>query len=173
MGVLFFRSLGKALYADDNGRRIVDPDLEADRMAGLTHHDRRSGTVYILRSLRRDPALREYRDLVKIGYTEGSVEDRIRNAEKDPAFLEGPVEVVESFSCYNLDPRKFEGLVHAFLSERRLSVRLTSRNGKTVQPREWFTVSAEDAVKVAEAIVGGTIAQYRLDSVSGRVLERK
>ncbi|MGM0553268.1 MAG: GIY-YIG nuclease family protein [Pseudomonadota bacterium] len=165
-------SLGKALYADDNGRRIVDPDLEADRMAGVSHHDHRSGTVYVLRSLSRHPALREYRDLVKIGYTEGPVEDRIRNAENDPAFLEGPVEVVESFACYNLDPRKFEGLVHAFLAERRLSIQLKSHSGRTVRPREWFAVSAEDAIRVAEAIVDGTIAQYRLDPVSGRVLSR-
>ncbi|WP_042806051.1 GIY-YIG nuclease family protein [Thioalkalivibrio sp. ALE19] len=166
-------SLGRALYGDENGRRIVDPDLEADRMSGLTHHDRRSGTVYILRSRSRHPALREYRDLVKIGYTEGSVEDRIRNAENDPAFLEGPVEVFESFACYNLDPRKFEGLVHGFLAERRLSIRMKSKSGKTVHPREWFAVSPEDAVRVAEAIVDGTIAQYRLDSVSGRVLGRQ
>jgi len=84
-------SLGKALYAEKNGRLVLDPDLESDRMAGLSHHDRRSGTIYVLRSRSRHHALHEYRDLVKIGYTEGEMEDRIRYAEYDPAFLEGPV----------------------------------------------------------------------------------
>ncbi len=166
-------SLGKALYADENGRRVLDPDLEADRMAGLSHHDHRSGTIYILRSRSAHPALREYRDLVKIGYTEGEVADRIANAENDPAFLEGPVEVVESFACYNLDPRKFEGLVHGFLADRRLSIALQSRKGKVFHPREWFAVAPESAIQVVEAIVNGTITKYRLDKISGRVVPKK
>ena len=165
-------SLGKALYADKNGRRVLDPDLESDRMAGLSHHDRRSGTIYILRSRSRHPALHEYRDLVKIGYTEGEVEDRTRYAEHDPAFLEGPVEVVESFACYNLNPRKFEGLVHAFLADRRLRIQLQGKRGQIIRPREWFAVPPATAIQVVENIVNGTITQYRLDAVSGRVVKK-
>ncbi|WP_019025375.1 MULTISPECIES: GIY-YIG nuclease family protein [unclassified Thioalkalivibrio] len=166
-------SLGKALYADENGRRIIDPDLEADRMAGVSHHDHRSGTIYILRSRSPHPSLKEHRDLVKIGYTEGEVADRIRNAENDPAFLEGPVEVVESFACYNLDPRKFEGLVHGFLADRRLDIQLRSKKGRVFRPREWFSVSPQTAVQVVEAIVDGSITRYRLDPISGRFLARE
>ena len=168
---LLRKSLAKAL-AYKKGRRILDPEIDWNREHGISHHDRRSGIIYILRSLNRRPELREYQHLVKIGYTEGTLDERIRDAEQDPTFLEAPVEVAESFTCYNLDPRKFEQLVHGFLASRRLHLEIRGRNGKLVRPREWFAISPESAVQVVKSVVEGTIHQYRLDGVSGRVVKK-
>ncbi|ADC73191.1 hypothetical protein TK90_2705 (plasmid) [Thioalkalivibrio sp. K90mix] len=49
---------------------------------------------------------------------------------------------------------------------------LGSGTGRIVHPRERFDVAPEDAIRVAEAIVDGTIAKYRLGPISGRVLTR-
>lgn len=47
-----------------------------------------------------------------------------------------------------------------------------SKTGKTYFPKEWFTVDWETAVAVCEHIIQGTITQYRMDNVSGKIVER-
>ena len=63
---LLLRSLARALYKDETGRRILRRDSTFDSMQGITHHDKRTGLIYILRSQSQDPALRGIRNLYKI-----------------------------------------------------------------------------------------------------------
>ncbi|MCE9666131.1 GIY-YIG nuclease family protein [Halomonas sp. M5N1S17] len=170
---LLLRSLARALYKDETGRRILRPDSTFDSMQGITHHDKRTGVIYILRSLSQDPALRSIRNLHKIGYTEKELEKRITGAERQQTYLEAPVQVVASFDCYNLDPRRFERLVHAMLHHQRVNVLLHSRDGGNYRPREWFDVELEAAREIVKRIVDGTIAQYRMDNTTGRLIKKK
>ena len=170
---LLLRSLERALRKDPHGRRIfLDPDRALERMQGITHHDHRRGVIYILRSLRDDTALASVGDLFKIGYTEESVEQRIARAKKSPTYLEAPVELVATYNCYNANPYTIERLIHAILQPLQLNVMLWDRDGKRYRPREWFAVPLSTAKAVVERIADGTIAHYRLDTVSGKLVEK-
>jgi hypothetical protein len=170
---LLLRSLARALYKDETGRRILRRDSTFDLMQGITHHDKRTGLIYILRSLSQDPALRGIRNLYKIGYTEKSLDQRIAGAERQQTYLEAPVQVATTFECYNLDPRRFERLVHAMLHHQRVNVLLHSRDGSTYRPREWFDVELDAAREIVKRIVDGTIAQYRMDNTTGRLVRKR
>ncbi|WP_445012029.1 GIY-YIG nuclease family protein [Vreelandella stevensii] len=169
---LLLRSLARALYKDATGRRILRPNSTFDSMQGITHHDKRTGVIYILRSLSREPALAGIRNLHKIGYSEKALEKRLAGAERQQTYLEAPVQIVTSFECYNLDPRRFERLVHAMLHQQRVNVLLHSRDGGTYRPREWFDVELGAAREIVLRIVDGTIVQYRMDNTTGRLLKK-
>lgn len=171
------RSLGRALYMDETGKRIlIDRDdalAEAFQDIRLTHRDRRTGLIYIVKTLSQNPALKQFPHLYKIGYTEQTLDERIRNAERDIAFLEGPVQKVTEFECFNMNPQRFESLVHAFLAVQRLNVDLIGKDGKHYRPREWFAVSLEVAREVINRIIDGSITQYRMDNTTGKIVKKR
>jgi hypothetical protein len=72
---LLLRSLQRALYKDEAGRRITEPiagPLFADKNED---GDQASGTIYVLRSKSDHPTVAAHRDILhKIGVTSGSVE---------------------------------------------------------------------------------------------------
>ncbi|MNC40690.1 hypothetical protein D3C75_894150 [compost metagenome] len=170
------RSLGRALYMEEAGRRILrdrdDTLAESFQDIRLTHRDRRTGVIYIVKSLSNKPALTQFPHLYKIGYTELTVDQRIHNAERDIAFLEAPVQKVTEFECYNMNPQRFESLVHGFLAVQRLNVDLVGKDGKYYRPREWFAVSLEVARDVINRIIDGTITQYRMDNTTGKMVKK-
>lgn len=167
------RSLARALYKDPNGRRIV-PDAEAvtRKLQGLSHKDKATGCIYILASETKAPALVNLKlqgRLVKIGYSSQAVEERVKNAENDPTYLEAPVKILASLDCYNLNPQKVEHLIHAFLAKQRLNMTLISSKGVAYKPTEWFMIDRDTAIAVAEHIVAGDIMNYRMDNTTGRI----
>lgn len=170
------RSLGRALYMDETGKRILrdrDEELETSfQNLQLTHRDRRTGIIYIVKTLSHNPALKQFPHLYKIGYTELTVDKRILPAERDIAFLEAPVQKVAEFECFNMNPQKFEALVHGFLAAQRLDVDLVGKNGKIYRPREWFSVSLDVAREVIHRIIDGTIVQYRMDNTTGKIIKK-
>lgn len=170
------RSLGRALYMDETGRRVLrdrdDALAEAFQDIRLTHRDRRTGVIYIVKSMSNNPALAQFPHLYKIGYTELTVDERIRNAERDIAFLESPVQKVTEFECYNMNPQRFEALVHGFLAVQRLNVDLVGKDGNYYRPREWFAVSLEVARDVINRIIDGTITQFRMDNTTGKIVKK-
>lgn len=170
------RSLGRALYMDETGRRILQDRDEALAQAfqdiRVTHRDRRTGCIYIVKTLSQNPVLKQFPHLYKIGYTEQTVDERIRNAERDIAFLESPVQKVTDFECFNMNPQRFEALVHAFLAAQRLNVDLIGKDGKHYRPREWFAVSLEVAREVINRIIDGSITQYRMDNTTGMIVKK-
>ena len=166
-------SLAKALYNDENGRRVLpDPEKFAERFSGITHKDKATGCIYILASETKAPELAEFKRqgrLVKIGYSSQSVEERIKGAEEDPTYLEAPVRILASLDCYNLNPQKVEHLIHAFLSKQRINMTLISSKGKPYHPTEWFAVDRDTAITVAQHIVQGDIMKYRMDNTTGKI----
>lgn len=166
---MLYQSLTHGLVRDKEGRKVQTtgqsllPSLETVP----------SGIVYILKTLSTDPALVPYRqNLYKIGFTETSVEERIKNAEMDSTFLEAPVQIVAINQCFNLNAQKLEALVHGFFAPRRLNVKLKSYSGQIYTPKEWFNVPLESALAVIQFIVDGSISQYRLDNTTGKVLPK-
>lgn len=168
---LLMLSLAAALYKDDNGRRVLQNNFVED-FNNISHRDQRVGTVYILRSLSERGEIQSVRNLYKIGYTEHSVETRIAQAARDKTFLEAPVKIVTTFDCYNLDPHRFERLIHAMLAHQRLNVTLRSAAGEKYQPREWFTVELDTAREVVRRIIDGSIVSYRINQTTGRIVSK-
>ena len=74
-----------------------------------------TGYIYVLRSLSENPAIRNQRDLYKIGFSTNRVEERIANAERKPTYLMAPVEIVASYKIVNLHTQKLEHLIHTVL----------------------------------------------------------
>ncbi|MBU3845003.1 MAG: GIY-YIG nuclease family protein [Candidatus Anaerobiospirillum pullicola] len=135
---------------------------------------RATGYLYILQTLSTSPELTQFlqhSELVKIGFCTTPVIERIRNAEHSSTYLYAPVRLVRVYKCFGLDPHTFEMLMHKLLNEHRFNVTLTDSSGKKYRPEEWFTVSPLTACEIADHILDGTIAQYRVDSIRGKLVK--
>lgn len=166
---MLFQSLTHGLVRDDHGCKVTREGalLEPDGNPVPT------GLVYVLATKSSDSVLAPYKaNLYKVGFTEGSVEDRIKHAEKDRTFLEAPVRVVMTTECYNIDAHKLETLVHGFLGYQRLNITLKGHDGQSYKPREWFNVPLATVVEVIKYILDGTISQYRMDKTTGKITRK-
>lgn len=170
---LLLRSLAAALYKDEHSRRLLASAADVEnKLNNITHKDKRSGVVYIVKTLSENPTLQNVPNLYKIGYTELTVEERTKNAARDIAFLEAPVKIVASIECFNLNPQKFESLIHAFLAGQRLMIELVGKDGRKYRPQEWFSVPLGSAREVIRRIIDGTIIQYRIDNTTGKIIKK-
>ena len=120
-----------------------------------------------------NPTLKAIPNLVKIGYTEHTVEKRTKNAVRDTAFLEAPVKILAVMDCYNLNPNKFESLIHGFLYAQRLKVTLTGKDGKAYHPQEWFSVPLDIVREVIKRIIDGSIVNYRMDNTTTALVKKR
>ena len=170
---MLMRSLAASLYKDENGRRVMQgADSVTDVLLSVTHKDKPLGYLYVLRSLGNKAELAKFDHLYKIGFTTTTVEERIKNATRDTAFLEAPVETVTFFECREVNPHMLERLVHTFLEAQRLTLMLVGRDGKPYLPNEWFNVSLDTIRSVVARISDGTINQYRMDNTTGEIVRK-
>ena len=169
---LLLRSLQRALYKDEAGRRITDPDA-GPLFGGVAEDgDVETGTVYVLRSKSDHPFVAEHREVIhKIGITGGSVKARIANAARDPTFLLADVEVVATYRVYNLNRTRLENILHRVFARARLDLTLTDRFGGKVQPREWFLAPEHVIGEAVERICDGSIADYVYDPHTATLLQ--
>jgi hypothetical protein len=169
---LLIRSLQNALYKDEAGRRVTEPNAGPLFGDHADHEDVATGTVYVLRSKSELPEIASRRDLIhKIGVTGGEVPRRIANAKQDPTYLLADVEVVTTYRLYNINRTKLENLLHRVLEPARLDITLTDRFGMPVSPREWFLVPLFVIDDVIERIKDGTIARCVYSPSEGRLAE--
>ena len=166
---LLRRSLERALYKKErNGRRLTAPDLGPLFAGTMEPDDIPSGTIYVLRSLSPQAEVAAIRDIFhKIGVTGGSVEERIRNAEKDPTYLLAPVEVVATWKLANIRRHRFENTLHRVLASARPKTTLPDRFGNPVQPREWFLVPLPVIDEVMSRFQDESIVDYVYDASLG------
>jgi T5orf172 domain len=168
---LLIRSLQRALYKDETGRRIGplgDGPLFADSADG---EDLPTGTIYVLRSHSDHPFVAAHRELVhKIGVTGGEVQARIAGAAREPTYLLAEVEVVATYTLHNLNRMKLEGLFHQLFAGAQLDLSLEDRFGQTVKPREWFLVPLQAIDEAVKRIVDGSITAYRYDRAQARLV---
>jgi T5orf172 domain len=167
------RSFGSELYRDPLGRRLSDPDAgplfnpEPNTVSVPSDKDRVTGHIYIVRSLSPQPEIKELDgQLFKIGFTTGSVEDRLRGAADDPTFLLAPVHPVKAYVAVNMNTSKFETLIHRFFDEARLDIEIMDRFGKPFKPREWFMLPLEVIDEAVKKMIDGSIVNFRYDHKS-------
>jgi hypothetical protein len=158
---LLRRSLQRALYKDEAGRRITDPTAGPLFAGESEDGDQASGTIYVLRSLSDHPVVAANRDVLhKIGVTGGDVTRRLANAKQDPTFLMAEVEIVATYDLYNINRTRLENLVHRIFGPARLDIEIKDRFGQPVIPREWFLVPLFVVDQAVEHIKDGTITGY-------------
>lgn len=158
------RSLQRALYKDEAGRRITDPNAGPLFAEEVAEDDIESGTIYVLRSKSEHPEIKKnYEVLHKIGVTGGSVEKRIFNAKLDPTFLMADVEIIATYELYNINRTKLENLLHRFFEVARLNIQISDRFGNPIYPREWFLVPLFVIDEVVERVKDGTLTSFRYE----------
>ncbi|WP_273793481.1 GIY-YIG nuclease family protein [Brucella anthropi] len=169
---LLLRSLQRALYKDEAGRRITDPSAGPLFSNETDEDDTASGTIYVLRSKSNHPLVAENREIVhKIGVTSGSVEKRVANAKLDSTFLLADVEIVATYELYNINRAKLENLIHRVFEPAKLEIMIKDRFGNPVVPREWFLVPLFIVDAVVEKIKDGTIGNYRYEPQTAQLVE--
>lgn len=168
---LLRRSLQRALYKDDAGRRITDADAGPLFGETLEPDDIESGTIYVLRSYSTHPYVTEHRELIhKIGVTGGKVETRIAGADKDATYLLADVEVVATYKLHNINRTRMENLFHRLFSPAQIELTIPDRFGNPVKPREWFLVPLHVINEAVERIHDGSIAGVMYDPQSARLI---
>lgn len=171
---LLRRSLQRALYKDDAGRRITDPSAGPLFSDEVVESDAASGTIYVLRSKSEHPTIKEHRDVIhKIGVTSGNVNKRLANAKLDPTFLMADVEVIATYELSNINRTKLENLLHRFFEPAKLNIEIKDRFGNPIVPREWFLVPLFIIDQVIERVKDGTIVNCTYDISRQEIKENK
>ncbi len=161
---LLRRSLQRALYKDEHGRRLSEPDMGPLFGDQVEPDDIATGTIYVLRSQSKHPLVAQHRELIhKIGVTGGLVQTRIAGVEHQPTYLLAGVEVVATYQLHNVNRVKLEGLFHRVFAAAQLDITIEDRFGKPVKPREWFLVPLHVIDEVVQHLVSGTLADVVYD----------
>jgi T5orf172 domain len=160
------RSVEKILYANGNviseNADTVTEDFK-DAFNNITTDDKETGFIYVLKSKSEKEEIKSLKNLYKIGYSTVNVEERIKNAAHEPTYLMADVQVVMTCKCYNLNPQKFEQLVHMFFGEVCLNVDVFDDDGKRYTPREWFIAPLGVIEEAVDLLVDGRILGYVYD----------
>ena len=170
---LLRRSLQRALYKDETGRRLGDPGVGPLFGDASEPDDIETGTIYVLRSMSSHPFVAEHRDLIhKIGVTGGKVETRIAAAEKDATYLLADVEVVATYKLHNLNRTRLENIFHRLFGAAQLDLTIEDRFGHPVRPREWFLVPLHVIDEAVQHIRDGSITEVVYDPKSARLVNQ-
>lgn len=168
---LLRRSLERALYKDETGRRLTDPDMGPLFGDAQEPDDIETGTIYVLRSLSSHPFVAEHRELIhKIGVTGGKVEIRIAGAEKDATYLLADVEVVATYKLHNLNRTRLENIFHRLFGAAQLDLTIEDRFGNPVKPREWFLVPLHVIDEAVQRIRDGSITEVVYDPKTAQLV---
>ncbi len=169
---LLRRSLQRALYKDEAGRRLTDPNAGPLFSEEWNEADIESGTIYVLRSLSTHPLVVKHRELIhKIGVTGGKIETRIADAAHDPTYLLADVEIAATYKLADLNRRKLERIFHRIFAPAQLDLTIHDRFGRPVQPQEWFLVPLQVIDEAVQRIRDGSIEGMVYDPTSARLVE--
>jgi hypothetical protein len=167
---LLLRSLQKALFKDEAGRRLTDPDMGPLFGDSPEPDDIETGIIYVLRSLSSHPFVVEHRELIhKIGVTGGKVEARVANAAKDATYLLADVKIVATYKLHNLNRTRLENIFHRLFGAAQIDLTIEDRFGNPVKPREWFLVPLHVIDEAVERIRDGSITDVAYNPKSARL----
>ncbi len=170
---LLRRSLQRALYKDDTGRRLTELDMGPLFGDAPEQDDIESGTIYVLRSQSSHPFVSEHRELIhKIGVTGGAVETRIAGAARDATYLLADVEVVATYKLHNLNRTRLENVFHRLFGAAQLDLTIEDRFGQPVKPREWFLVPLQVIDEAVQRIRDGSITDVVYDPQTARLTDQ-
>ncbi len=169
------RSVDKILYA--NGRVVtenIDKVNEGfiEEFGAITEEDEEAGYIYVLKSKSKDEKIASVQNLYKIGYSKTEVEERIKNAEKQPTYLMAPVTIMGVWKGYNMNPQKLEQLLHNFFGNSCLNVDVFDDKGIRHTPQEWFIAPIEVIEQAIELIINGKIVNYKFDAENMSIVGR-
>jgi hypothetical protein len=168
---LLRRSLQRALYKDETGRRITDTDFGPLFGDTLELDDIESGTIYVLQSQSDHPYVAQHRELIhKIGVTGMKVEARIAAAKDDATYLLAGVNVVATYKLAHINRTKLENLFHRIFAPAQLDLTIEDRFGRPVKPREWFLVPLQAIDEAVNRIRDGSITKFVYDPKSARLV---
>lgn len=168
---LLLRSLQRALYKDEAGRRLTEPDMGPLFSSTWEEDDIESGTMYVLRSLSNHPFIAEHRELIhKIGVTGGKVEIRIANASHEATYLLADVEVVATYKLAGINRARLENIFHRIFAPARLELTINDRFGNPVQPKEWFLAPLHVIDEAVKRILEGSISTMIYDPKTARLV---
>lgn len=171
---LLLRSLAKALTM--NGRAVTE-NIEKvnegfiEKFSSITEEDEEAGYIYVLKSKSTDNRITSMKNLFKIGYSKTEVTERIKNAEREPTYLMAPVDYIAGWKCYNMNPQKFEQLIHNFFGNSCLEIDVFDEKGKRYTPREWFIAPIEIIEQTIELIINGKVINYRYDAENTTIIK--
>lgn len=172
---MLLRSLAKALIMNGNAVSENFDKVDAQFLeifSNITVHDVEAGYIYILKSKSEKQEIKEIHNLFKIGFSTINVEDRIGNASQEPTYLMADVRIVMTYKCYNMNPQKFEQLIHNFFGNSCLNIDVFDKKGNRHTPREWFIAPLDIIEQAVHAIISGDIVKYRYDSINEQIIER-
>ena len=114
---MYLRSLSKELH--NNGSSVIQSNDETlDQFNNgfniISKEDKVTGHIYILSSLSKKTEIHSIKNLYKIGFCTTSIESRIENARNETTFLMSPVKIIAAYKTFNINPQKFENLIHNF-----------------------------------------------------------
>ena len=159
---ILLQTLRKSVVGD--GYAISELQEETDSHffsnKDIVSDDNVTGYIYVLSSLSGDPAVKDEKNLYKIGFTTNTVEQRVANAENDPTYLMAPAKIVATYKVVNLNSQKFEDLVHQLLMAVQFQVVVYDEKGIAHQPQEWFIVPLQVVDVIIKKIMDGSIVGY-------------
>ena len=172
---MLYRSLYKSLLA--NGQAISENQDRvneefAEKFSMVNEDDVEAGYIYILKSKSEKEEIRTIQHLYKIGYSKTKVEERIKNASQEPTYLMAEVSVVMAYKCYNMNPQKFEQLIHNFFGAACLNVDVFDGAGNRYTPREWFIAPLDIIEQAVHLIINGEVVKYRYDTEAENIVLR-
>jgi hypothetical protein len=172
---MLMRSVEKILYA--NGKVVTENADDVteefyERFTDITDEDKEAGYIYVLSSKSTDPKIREIKNLFKIGYSTTPVENRIKNAAKEPTYLMASVHVEAEYKTFNMNTQKFEQLLHNFFGSSCLNIDIFDEKGHRHMPQEWFIAPLHVIDQAIHYIISGEIVYYKYDSTSKEIIER-
>ncbi len=169
------RSVEKILYA--NGK-VVTENLDKinegfiEKFGAITDEDEEAGYIYVLKSKSKKEEITSIQNLYKIGYSKTEVEERVKNADKEPTYLMAPVSIQGAWKCFNMNPQKFEQLIHNFFGSSCLEIDVFDEKGKRYTPREWFIAPIEVIEQAIELIINGKVINYKYDAENMTIIKR-
>ncbi|MEU8073149.1 GIY-YIG nuclease family protein [Micromonospora sp. NPDC049151] len=152
--------------SDEDGQIVVEggvPEILAD--------DEMSGYIYVLRSRSEDPQIAAIKNLHKIGFTRGSVEKRVKNAERSATYLMAAVDVLASYRTYNLKASALENLLHRVFAKAQLDLTQVDAKGRDYDPSEWFVVPRGVIDQAINLIISGDIVSYVYDPQTQKLVK--
>jgi Meiotically up-regulated gene 113 len=163
---LLLRSFASRLYRF--GKTVTEPEektrLEIEEQLGAE-----TGFVYVASSLSEDLEVRAIPDLHKIGFTTGSVEQRVSDAIGSSTFLDAAVKLVATFELPRSIARKVEGLLHRFFAAARIDAWFERDGLPVADAREWFSVPLEAIEEAINLIQSEGIQNYEYDPDERRI----
>lgn len=173
---MLFRSLGKQIQND--GKLITNTyqNIEQNLFVNsglLKEEDIQSGWIYVLKSKSNKREIAETRDLYKIGFSTGAVDDRIKNAKNEATYLFADVKKIATYQVYNRNADKLENLLHRFFAHACLDIDLYNKHGQRLNPREWFVVPFDVIEQAIQLVLNENIIYYRYDLETKKIVLKK